>query len=121
MRPEWSSFVWRCLRSWQAARAAASDFLATWTPLALPEPKPVVRARPDRARRRSSSPHRRRGQRPAQHPVEPLDAPVWHLPVSAAGGAEALRTRYPFVSALLVELASLPRQPRQASRTRQRG
>jgi hypothetical protein len=113
---EWSSFVSRCLRSWEAARASASDFLAAWTPQGLAEPKPATQARPDRARHRPSSRSRRRSRRAAQHPVGPIVASVWHGPVSAAGGAEALRARYPLVSALLVQLATSPPPDRRAPR-----
>lgn len=121
IRPEWSSFVSRCLRSWEAARASASDFLAAWTPLGLPELKPAVPARSDRSRRPPSSQSRgRRSRRVAQHPVDLIAASAWHVPVSAAGGAEALRARYPLVNALLVELASLPHQHRPAPRAQQR-
>jgi hypothetical protein len=34
----------------------------------------------------------------------------WTIPIAAAGGPEALRTRYPLVNAMLLELAAEPRR-----------
>lgn len=112
LQPEWNSFISRCLRSWESARASASMFLAVWTPLVLPEVKPPESSRRHRARRRpSATAHRAR--RTARHPVDLTAHATWSLPVAAAGSAEALRRRYPLVSALLVELAAdrAPRRP----------
>jgi hypothetical protein len=116
VRHEWTSFVTRCLRSWEVARDSATQFLATWTPLGIPDAKPSVRRH--RGKRRASAPKRRSGQRAAQHPIDAMSSPAWQMPIAAAGSAEALRARYPFVSALLVELASTApqRRPRRAQR-----
>jgi hypothetical protein len=117
----WGSFVVRCLRSWAQAGASASEFLATWTPLRLPEPLPYLPGRPDPARRKPTGLSRRAGWRPTRHPGPSAGAAAWSVPVAAAGSAEALRARYPLVSALLVELAQLPGGGRIAARTQQRG
>ena len=100
-RSEWSSFITRCVHSWVAARTSATDFLAAWTPLRLPEPPQSVPARPGRARREPSS-GRSHSRRRARHPSAAVASPV---PAAVAGGADALRKRYPLVSALLIELA----------------
>jgi hypothetical protein len=113
------SFVARCLRSWEAARASATEFLATWTPLGMPEP-PCVPARPEPARRSSAATSRRRARRSARRPVTlPDGAVAWEIPVAVAGSAEALRARYPLVSALLVEMAAQRRASVMHARTRQ--
>jgi len=120
-KPEWTSFVARCLSSWVTARASASEFLATWTPLRMPDPQPRRSPRGDQARRLPSS--TRRGGRRAthhHHPAAAVVGGVWRVPIAIAGGADALRTRYPLVSALLVELAARPSSHTASRRTRQR-
>lgn len=119
VRPQLSSFVARCLRSWAAARASATEFLATWTPLTLPEPG-AVRTRAHRARRSAARSSARSGRRAALHPVAFASAPLWEIPLSVAGSAEALRARYPLVSALLVEMAAQRRRGGTAPRRQQR-
>jgi hypothetical protein len=115
VRAEWSSFVARCVRSWVAAGASASAFLTHWRPLNLPVAAPPRRR--DRAQRRATT-VRRKALRGAYRSA-PVAAPArWAGPLAAAGGAEALRARYPFVHALLHELGSIeldsasPRQRR---------
>lgn len=105
---EWSSFVVRCLRTWAQAGASASQFLATWRPLHLPEPLPYPSGRPDPARRKPSRLGRRSAWRTARHPRPSAGAAAVLVPVTAVDTAEVLRARYPLVSALLVELAALP-------------
>jgi hypothetical protein len=117
-RPPLSSFVARCVRSWIAARESAQVFLATWTPVQLPEPSVGGSAQPDRARRKPSS-ARRGARRAAQYPAQPSAKGAALGPAAAAGGAEALRARYPLVSALLVELAA-PRRRVATGRSQQR-
>jgi hypothetical protein len=121
VRDEWSSFVVRCLRSWAQAGASASQFLATWRPLHLPEPLPYPPGRPDPARRKPSSLSRHSAWRTARHPGPSAGAAAWSVPVTAAGSAEVPRARYPLVSALLVELAALPGGGRITARTQRRG
>jgi hypothetical protein len=116
-RSEWSSFVTRCLRSWFAARASATDFLANWTPLGLPALAPLTPARPHHSRRKPSNPMRRSSRRAAHHPNARAVAPAWIGPLAAAGSAEALRARYPLVSALLVELSLKQNRPAAVSPT----
>jgi hypothetical protein len=105
-----SSFVSRCVRSWIAAGASATDFLVTWTPLRLPEPLFGGSAHPDPSRRLPSS-ARLGARRAAQHPAQVCATAAMLGPAAAAGGADELRARYPLVSALLVELAA-PRRRR---------
>jgi hypothetical protein len=116
-RSEWNSFIRRCVRSWVAAQASASDFLAAWTPIHLSEPPQKVPSRPGRARRTGStlrSPSRRRAH-------YPIGSAATTVPDRVAGGADALRQRYPLVSALLVELAAQAQSgSRLAARTQQR-
>jgi hypothetical protein len=109
-RPRLNSFVTRCVRTWIAAGASATDFLVTWTPLRFPEPFFGGSALPDPSRRRPSA--TRRSARRAAHYPAPSSATATLLgPAAAAGGADELRARYPLVSALLVELAT-PRRRR---------
>jgi hypothetical protein len=116
-RAEWSSFVTRCVRSWVAARTSATDFLAAWTPLRLPDPPQSVPARPGPTRREPSS-VRSHSRRQARYPSAVVASPV---PAAAAGGADALRERYPLVSALLIEMAAQARRGTAvAPRTQQR-
>jgi len=121
-RQEWTSFVARCLRSWEQARASATEFLAVWTPLYLPEPLPALTAPPDRARRKASRVGRAGASaRTAQHPAPLVGTSSWTVPIEAAGGVETLRERYPLVTALLIELAALSRRGTVAPPTQQRG
>jgi len=115
VRAEWNSFVARCVRSWFAAGASASAFLTHWRPLNLPVAAPPRQR--DRAQRRATT-VRRKAQR-GPHRSVPVAAPArWSGPLAAAGGAKALRARYPLVYALLRELGSIeldgasPRQRR---------
>lgn len=118
-RPHMNSFVSRCVRSWITAGASATDFLVTWTPLRISEPWDRTSGAPDRARRAASS-ARRVAERPAQHPPSPFAAVPASAPIAIAGGAAALRARYPLVSALLAELAAPGRDvsPRRSQRRR---
>jgi len=111
-----NGFVTRWLRSWAAAGASAAEFLATWTPLRLPEAAHTLPAEPRRGGRRSSNLSRRSARRRAQHPAPPASA-NWTIPLAAAGGAEALRKRYPLVNALLNEIATQPRRRTAVART----
>jgi hypothetical protein len=113
------SFVSRCVRSWIARRRLGNRFLVTWTPLRLPEPFFGGAAHPDPSRRRPSS-ARRSARRAAQHPAQPRATAAMLGPVAAAGGADALRARYPLVSALLVELAAPRRRRTTIDRSLQR-
>lgn len=115
-RPPLNSFVARCVRSWIAAGASAKDFLAAWTPSPLPEPFVGGSVQPDRARRKPSS-TRRGARRAAQNPTQP---PATVAAFGPAASAEALRARYPLVSALLVELAAPRRRSRVTDRSQQR-
>jgi hypothetical protein len=116
-RPPLNSFVSRCVRSWIAARASATDFLAAWTPARLSDSWIGGAAVRDHSRRPSSS-TRRGARRPALHaiPVTPVASRLTAL----AGGAAALRARYPLVSALLAELAAPGRRKRSSPRSQER-
>jgi hypothetical protein len=118
-RPRLNSFVSRCLRTWIAAGASATDFLVTWTPLRLPEPFFGGSAQPDPPRRQPSS-TRHDARRTAQYPAQSSATTAMLGPVVAAGGADELRARYPLVSALLVELATPRRRRTLTDRSLQR-
>jgi hypothetical protein len=115
-RPPLNSFVSRCVRSWIAAGASASDFLAAWTPVRLSDSWTGGAAAPDHSRRAASS--TRRVARRAALRALPV-APVASSLTAAAGGAAALRARYPLVSALLAELAA-PARKRSSRRSQER-
>jgi hypothetical protein len=59
--------------------------------------------------------------RTAQHPAPLVGASAWSVPIETAGGVEALRERYPLVTALLIEIAALSRRGSVAPPTQQRG
>ena len=105
-RPQLYSFIARCLRSWEAARASATEFLATWTPLGLPDP-PWGGSRPALARRGAAGTSRRRPRRSRRHAPGLFSVlHAWQIPLAVAGNADVLCARYPLVSALLVEMAA---------------
>ncbi len=108
---EWSSFVARCLRSWEQARASATEFLATWTPLHLPEPIPALVARPDGARRKASRVDRAGAStRTAAAPRSAGGHERLDSTDRSRGAVDPLRERYPLVTAMLIELAALSRR-----------
>lgn len=108
VRPEWSSFITRCVVTWLAAGASATAFLARWTPLGLPAYGPTHR-RHERGRRQPLV-ARRSARRPARYPAAlPLSSRTLG-PLAAAGSPEALRRRYPLVNALLIELSAMQRR-----------
>ena len=120
VRPEWSSFVVALpafLGSRPAPRPPSSSPPGRRS--ALPEPTPCPARRRPRRRRKPSSLAPRRGQRAgaaSARSARRQSAVV--VPVAVAGGAEALRARYPLVSALLVELARRPGGARALRRRR---
>ena len=114
--PPLNSFVSRCVRSWIAAGASATDFLAAWTPVRFSDAWIGGAAAPDHSRRAASS-TRRVARRPALRAI-PVAPAATNL-TAVAGGAAALRARYPLVSALLAELA-VPGRKRSSPRSQER-
>lgn len=108
-RHQLSRFVTRWLLTWAAAGVSAAEMLAKWTPLRFAESVSALPEEPRRGGRRSASLSRRNARRGAQHPA-PVARANWRIPIAVAGGAEALRERYPMVNALLVEIAGQPRR-----------
>jgi hypothetical protein len=115
VRPQLSSFVARCLRSWAAARTSATDFFASWAPLALPAARALY-SRTDTQRRSLARPTRRRNPASPSDPPVSASASIWEVPIALAGSPEVLQARYPLVSALLVEMAAIRRPPRTVLR-----
>lgn len=111
-----SLFVQRCVRSWVAAEASVRAFLAQWSPQAV-----VPLATPPRPRRRA----RRHGaasaavfasRRAPYHPT-PLGLGRGDAPLDGVG-PNSLWRRFPYVAALLVELAALERPQKRRARQR---
>ena len=100
VRTEWASFVVHCVRTWIASAAAGATFLSVWKPRDLPALHP---ARPERARRRGSATSHLTTRRPPYYPVGSTAA---LLALPGSWGEAALRSQYPLVNALLVELAA---------------
>ena len=99
-------FVARCLQTWAEAGASPARFLASWIPVRVPgvplpslprASRPRAASRPPRRTHRAARPHRRSAE------AAPL------IPASRNGSL--LRTRYPYVAALLLELGVLARDP----------
>ena len=109
-------FVARCLQTWADAGASPARFLASWIPVHVPGATsvPVPQAsRPRPASRPPGHAHRAAGPRRRSANGAKL------IPASRHGSL--LRTRYPYVAALLLELGVLARDPTlipRATRTR---
>jgi len=109
-------FVARCLQTWADAGASPARFFAAWIPVRVPgaplpslprASRPRAASRPP-VRTHRAAPQRRRG----------ADAAAL---MPASRRSSLLRTRYPYVAALLLELGVLSRDPaltRRQTRTR---
>ena len=109
-------FVDRCLQTWVHAGASPARFLASWIPVRIPGAPLTTVPRASRPRAASRPPGRTHRAAPPRR--RSTDARQL-TPGNRRGSL--LRTRYPYVAALLLELGVLSRDPglpRRHSRTR---